>query len=216
MRESNRQPPEKVRGNFYMIQQCKLRSAAKKDEISTAIAWQQSIVLSGASTIGRMPRLLPSQPTIRGVAYSQSGATEPAAVAFGASAASVAHVSAAVAVSVAGAAAPSVVVLPGWPVVSPFADVPAPASAGAFAGPFAAFPAASPAPVGTSDPVLRFPCLRAPRGLHVADHSDGSPVARHYFQVAEYCSPSAEYCFRAVEPLYTTRQLLWSSPHRCL
>jgi len=153
-------------------------AAAGKDEISTTIAWQQSLVLNGASVNRRMPRSSFTHRSVGERVYFHSRVAETA-VASVASAASAGRASAAVAVSVAGAAVPVVVVSPGWPAVWPFADAPAPASAGAFAGPVAALPAAFPAAVGISDPSLRFPYLTGPGGLYAAGHSDGSPVAKH-------------------------------------
>src|ERR1700746_59127 len=152
-----------------------MRLTAEKNEISTTSAWQQGFVVSGASVIRRMPRPSFTHRSVGERVYSHSRAAEPAAVVSVASAAFAGSVSAAVAVFVAGAAAPFVAVLPGWPVAWLSADVPAPASAGAFACPVVALPAAFPAPVGVSDPVLRSPCLWAPHGLHVADRSGGSP-----------------------------------------
>ena len=96
-----------------MSQRWEVRSPARKDEISTTIAWRQSLLLGEASVIRRMPRPSFTLRAVTGVVYSHSRAAKPAAVASGASAALAGRVSAAVAVSVAGAAAPSVVVLPG-------------------------------------------------------------------------------------------------------
>ncbi len=189
-------------------------AAAGKDEISTTIAWQQSLVLNGASVNRRMPRPSFTHRSVGERVCSHSRVPETA-VASVASAASAGRVSAAVAVSVAGAAAPFVAVLPGWPVAWLPADAPAPASAGAFAGPVAALPAASPAAAGISGPFLRFPCLTGPGDLCAAGHSDGSPVAKHYSPAGERCFRVAEHCSPVAAPVYTARQLPWSSPRRC-
>lgn len=117
MQESKLQPPEICAVIFICPGNGKCGPRKGKGEISTTIAWQQSLVLSGASVIRRMPRPPLIHRSVGEQVYSHSRAAEPAAVASVASAASAGRVSAAVAVSVAGAAAPPVVVSPGWPVV---------------------------------------------------------------------------------------------------